>query len=68
MELEAVWLKDGEEIYCVSPVREIIATGGISNIVVSNGWRWCNYIDVCNTTDKYPNGFLVRSRANDGGI
>lgn len=62
MELEAVWIRDGEEIYCVDPVRELLATGGVESIVVYNGWGWHNYMDICNITGKFPNGFFVRER------
>lgn len=66
MELEAVWLKDGKEIYCVDPVRDLTSDGEIESIVVCNGWGWYNYMDVCNIAGESPNGFLVRVRVSDG--
>ena len=67
MELEAVWLKDGNELFCINPVCELTHNGNdIDSIEVYNGWSFYKSVDIRNFTGKKPNGFLVRERKDDG--
>ena len=67
MELEAVWLKDGKEIFCVDPVIELTHNGnGIEGIEVSNGYAWYTAVDCKVLSGEKPNGFLVRERSENG--
>ena len=50
MMLEAVWFKNGKEVYWVDPVMNVMCEDdmkGISEIEVFNGNEWysCEYID-----------------------
>ena len=60
MELEAVWLKDEIELYCVNPVVELIAGDGVEDIVVNNGYAWYSSADCLAFCGEKPNGFMVR--------
>lgn len=63
MELEAVWMIDGDELYCINPVLELTHSGNdIDSIEVYNGWSYYKSVDVRQFTGKKPNGFLVRTR------
>lgn len=66
MKLEAVWLKDEEELWCINPVLELTHNGNdIDSIEVYNGWSYYKSVDVRQFTGKKPNGFLVRERKDD---
>lgn len=48
MMLEAVWLKNGKEVYKVSPVLNIVCEddmNGIEDIEIENEFGWCSYTD-----------------------
>lgn len=48
MFLEAVWLKNGKEVYWVDPVLNIVCDDDINNIAeieVDNGDDWHSYED-----------------------
>ena len=60
--LEAVWLKDDEEIYLVSPVLEIRASVDLSSVEVYNGYYWYSQDDCKAVTGLYPNGFTIRTK------
>lgn len=63
MKLEAVWLKDGKEIYCLDSVIELTHNGNdIDSIEVYNGWGYYKSVDVRQFTGEKPNGFLIRVR------
>ena len=67
MELEAVWLKDEEELWCITPVLEFTHNGtDIDSIEVYNGWSYYKSVDIMQFTGKKPNGFIVRERKDDG--
>lgn len=58
MILEAVWLKNGKEIYKVSPVMNIVCDkdmDNISYIEVDDGHKWHEYSDVGDADD-----FVIR--------
>ena len=60
MLLEAVWLKDGEEIAWVDPVWEVVNlddASTIGTIRVHNGLYWYRWSDI---TNEEPNDFIVR--------
>ena len=59
MTLEAVWLKNGEEIYWVDPVLDIICEDNmndITDIEVYNGYDWYSAKDCF----EAPDDFIVR--------
>lgn len=46
MTLEAVWFKDGKEVYKVDPVMNILCDDdmkGIKDIEIENGYHWYSY-------------------------
>lgn len=46
MVLEAVWFKNGKEIYSVDPVMNIVCDNNmksVSEIEVNNGYDWYSY-------------------------
>lgn len=62
MMLEAVWFKDGKEVYCVSPVLNIVCDddmSDISEIEVSDGTAWYSYDDAKDVEDGADN-FVLR--------
>ena len=59
MILEAVWLKNGKEIYCVDPAWEVSNlddTDSLHTIRVFNGYYWYSAKDC----DEEPDDFIVR--------
>ena len=62
MMLEAVWLKDGKEVYWVSPVLNIVCykdMDSINDIEVNNGQYWYTYEDIGDADD-----FVIRVKNN----
>ena len=59
MLLEAVWFKNGEEIYHIDPVMNIVCEDDmkdISEIEVSNGFYWYSCADI----DEVADDFVIR--------
>lgn len=59
MVLEAVWLKNGKEVYWVDPVLNIVCDEEIKNIgdiEVNNGYHWYSSADIEGGADD----FLIR--------
>ena len=61
MMLEAVWFKDGKEVFWVSPVVNIVCfddMNDISIIEINNGHCWYTYDDIkCEADD-----FVIRAK------
>lgn len=56
MMLEAVWLKNGEEVYKVSPVMNIVCDRDmedITEIEIEDGNRWHTYEDFEEEADDF---------------
>lgn len=56
MMLEAVWLKNGKEVYKISPVMNIVCDkdmGSISYIEIDDGDRWHEYNDFKGEADDF---------------
>lgn len=56
MMLEAVWFKNGKEVYKVSPVMNILCDEnmkGISDIEIEDGNRWHEYNDFKGDADDF---------------
>lgn len=63
MMLEAVWFKDGKEVYKVSPVMNIVTYDDmedVSWIEVEDGNRWHDYKDFGKDVDN----FVIRIKKN----
>lgn len=48
MMLEAVWFKNGKEVYKVSPVLNIVCEDdmkGVEDIEIENEYGWCSHTD-----------------------
>lgn len=59
MMLEAVWLKDGEEVYCVSPVMNIVCDSNMDNvgeIEINNRNAWYS----CEENRFDADDFIIR--------
>lgn len=59
MTLEAVWFKNGEEIYWVDPVLDVICEDNMSSITdieVYNGYDWYS----ANDCFEEPDYFIIR--------
>lgn len=59
MKLEAVWFKNGKEVYWVDPVMNIVCDDNmkdISEIEVDNGSNWYTYEDI----DVDADDFVIR--------
>ena len=59
MKLEAVWFKEGKEVYCVDPVMNIVCDDDmedISEIEVNNGYEWYSTEDI----DGGADDFIIR--------
>lgn len=59
MMLEAVWLKNGQEVYKVSPVMNIVCDDDmedITEIEIEDGYKWHEYKDFEGDADD----FIVR--------
>lgn len=57
MKLEAVWFKNGKEVYKVSPVENLVCYENmeISDIEVESAYGWHEYSDVGEADD-----FVIR--------
>lgn len=56
MFLEAIWLKDGKEVYRVAPVMNIVCDEDMSHIKeieVEDGYRWHEYDDFKGSADDF---------------
>lgn len=55
MMLEAVWFRDGDEVYKVSPVENIVCYDDmeISDIEVEDDNRWHDYRDIVGDADDF---------------
>lgn len=59
MKLEAVWFKEGKEVYYVDPVMNIVCDDDmedISEIEVNNGYEWYSTEDI----DGGADDFIIR--------
>ena len=59
MMLEAVWLKNGKEVYKVSPVLNIVCEDdmkGIEDIEIENEFGWCS----CTDFEVKADDFVIR--------
>ena len=56
MQLEAVWFKNGKEIYRVSPVMNIVCfeeMDDVSEIEIEDGYRWHSCEDFNSDADDF---------------
>ena len=56
MKLEAVWFKNGKEVFHVDPVMNIVCDDemkNISEIEVDNGSYWYTYEDIDSDADDF---------------
>ena len=56
MLLEAVWFKNGKEVYCVDPVMNIVCDDNmksISEIEIFNGFDWYSSDDIEGDADNF---------------
>ena len=56
MMLEAVWLKNGKEVYKVSPVMNIVCDDDmddIREIEIDDGYKWHEYSDFKGDADDF---------------
>lgn len=56
MMLEAVWIKDGKEVFWVNPVMNIVCDDdmdNISEIEINNGYHWYTYEDIETDADDF---------------
>ena len=56
MMLEAVWFKNGEEVYKVSPVMNIVCDDemtGVEDIEINDGHKWHEFIDFKDDADDF---------------
>lgn len=56
MMLEAVWFKNGKEIYKVSPVMHVVCDddmNGIEDIEIDDGSKWHEYTDFKGEADDF---------------
>lgn len=56
MFLEAIWLKDGKEVFKVEPVMNIVCDDemrGIADIEVENGYYWYSCADFDGDADDF---------------
>ena len=63
MMLEAVWFRNGKEIYRVSPVMNIVCDddmNNISDIEIDDGDKWHEYSDFNGDADN----FVIRIKRN----
>lgn len=59
MLLEAVWFKNGKEVYCVDPVMNIVCEDdmkNVSEIEIFNGRDWYS----CEDIDGDADDFVIR--------
>ena len=65
MILEAVWLKEGKEIFCVDPVLNIVCdVQNVSDVEVYNGYGWYTSANC----EDLPDDFVIRVRKEDGQL
>lgn len=68
MILEAVWFKDGKEVYKVSPVVNIVCyekMDDISEIEVEDGYKWHEYKNFNGEADDFVIRINRRGENND---
>ena len=56
MKLEAVWFKDGKEVFLVDPVMNIVCEDemdDVSEIEINNGYNWYTYEDFEDDADDF---------------
>jgi hypothetical protein len=56
MMLEAVWFKNGKEVYKVSPVMNIVCDddmNDVSEIEIEDGYKWHEYADFNGDADDF---------------
>lgn len=56
MKLEAVWFKDGKEVYKVSPVMNIVCYENmedVSKIEIEDEYKWHEYTDFEGDADDF---------------
>ena len=56
MKLEAVWFKNGKEVFRVSPVMNIVCyedMESIAEIEIEDGHRWYEYEDIGGEADDF---------------
>ena len=56
MMLEAVWFKDGNEVFKVDPVMNIVCEDdmvGIQEIEINNGYDWYSFEDFDGDADDF---------------
>ena len=56
MKLEAVWFKNGKEIYRVCPVMNIVCDddmNSIASIEVESGYQWYSSVDIGEEADDF---------------
>ena len=61
MNLEAVWFKNGKEIYRVDPVLDVVCYDNmtrVSNIEIYNGINWYSSEDT--DTEEEADDFVIR--------
>ena len=61
MNLEAVWFKNGKEIYCVDPVLDVVCYDdmtSVSNIEIYNGDNWYSSEDADH--EEEADDFIIR--------
>lgn len=59
MNLEAVWFKNGKEVYCVDPVLNIVCDDdmkSVADIEVNNGYHWYS----CEDFEGGADDFVIR--------
>lgn len=64
MMLEAVWLKNGKEVYKVSPVMNIVCDDnmeGVEDIEIHDGDKWHEFVDFKGDADD----FVIRIKKDD---
>lgn len=61
--LEAVWFKDGKEVFVVSPVMNIVCWDDmedVTRIEIEDGYRWYTYDDFDGEADDFVIRFKKR--------
>jgi hypothetical protein len=61
MMLEAVWFKGSKEVYCISPVMNIVCYNNmedVTEIEINDGRNWYTYEDIGVDADD----FMIRTK------
>lgn len=64
MKLEAIWLKNGKEVYRVDPVLNIVCEDNmksVAEIEVYNGYCWYS----CENLDGGADDFIIRIKGDE---